>query len=152
MNPAVDVDDHHWLKVACDLARLCPPTMTAFAVGAVIVSADGEEIAQGYSRETDAHVHAEESVLGKVDPRDPRLRAATLYSSLEPCSKRRSRPMTCTELILASGIPRVVFAWREPLHFTDCQGAEELRAAGVTVREIPDLADLARQANAHLLA
>ncbi|MFI6454738.1 dCMP deaminase [Streptosporangium amethystogenes] len=145
------MNDHDWLGLACDLARLCPPAETAFSVGAVVVSEDGEEISRGYSREGDPHVHAEESALGKISPGDPRLAGATVYSSLEPCSARRSRPRTCTRLILDSGVRRVVLAWREPLLFVDCHGAEELAEAGVTVVEIPELADRAREPNAHLL-
>lgn len=143
--------DRDWLRLACDLAELCPPSETAFSVGAVVVGADGEEISRGYSRETDSHVHAEESALSKISSDDPRLAGATIYSSLEPCSTRRSRPRTCTRLILDAGVQRVVMAWREPLLFVDCHGAEELAAAGVTVLEIPELAERAREPNAHLL-
>ena len=142
-------DDRRWLEAAIDLARRCPPSERAFSVGALIV-ADGTEISRGWSRETDAHVHAEESALAKLDPADPRLRRATIYSSLEPCSRRRTRPLSCTQLILDAGIPRVVFAWREPTLFVDCRGAEDLQAAGVTVVEIPDLAQAVRDVNAHL--
>jgi len=145
------MSDREWLELACDLARSCPPSKTAFSVGAVVVSADGEEISRGYSRENDPQVHAEESALAKISPGDPRLAGATVYSSLEPCSARASRPRTCTRLILDSGVRRVVMAWREPLVFVDCHGAEELAAAGVTVLEIPELADRAREPNAHLL-
>jgi diaminohydroxyphosphoribosylaminopyrimidine deaminase/5-amino-6-(5-phosphoribosylamino)uracil reductase len=146
--PTLD-EDRRWLQLAIDLAYQCPPSESAFSVGAVIV-AGGEEIARGYSRETDAHAHAEEAALAKLDPADPRLTRATIYSSLEPCSTRRSRPRTCTQLILSARIPRVVFAWREPGLFVDGQGAENLRASGVQVVEIPDLAEPARGANAHL--
>ncbi len=146
------MNDHDWLRLACDLARLCPPSQTAFSVGAVVVDSDGEEIARGYSRETDPHVHAEESALAKISPDDPRLPGATVYSSLEPCSRRRSRPRPCSRLIVDSGVRRVVMAWREPLLFVDCHGAEELAAAGVTVVEIPELAEAAREPNAHLLS
>jgi pyrimidine deaminase RibD-like protein len=146
------MNDHDWLRLACDLAELCPPSETAFSVGAVVVGADGEELSRGYSRETDSHVHAEESALGKISPDDPRLAGATVYSSLEPCSKRSSRPRTCTRLILDSGVRRVVMAWREPVLFVDCHGAEELAAAGVTVLEIPELAEHARRPNVHLLS
>jgi pyrimidine deaminase RibD-like protein len=145
------MDDRHWLRVACDLAHLGPPSHAALAVGALIVSADGREISRGHSRESGPHEHAEEAALAKVDPRDPRLAGATLYSSVEPCSTRRSRPVTCTELILTSGIGRVVFAWHEPPVFVECTGADDLRAAGVTVLEIPELAEAARGPNAHLL-
>lgn len=146
------MNDHDWLRLACDLARLCPPSPTAFSVGAVVVAADGREIARGHSRESDPHVHAEEAALAKISPDDPRLPGATVYSSLEPCSRRRSRPRPCSRLIVDSGVPRVVMAWREPLLFVDCHGAEELTAAGVTVLEIPELAAAARKPNAHLLS
>ncbi|HSR24173.1 MAG TPA: deaminase, partial [Candidatus Eisenbacteria bacterium] len=142
--------DAHWLQAAIDLSRRCPPSTTAFSVGAVIVSADGAVVAEGWSREIDPVVHAEESALAKAAG-DPRLAAATLYSSLEPCSRRRSRPRACAALVLAAGVPRVVFALREPEVFVEGRGAEELRAAGVTVVELSDLADQVRTVNSHLL-
>jgi len=87
----------------------------------------------------------------KLGP-DPRLRHATVYSSLVPCGARASRPLTCVQHIVAAGIPRVVFAWREPRLFTDGEGAEQLRAAGVAITEVPELALRARAVNAHLLS
>jgi 5-amino-6-(5-phosphoribosylamino)uracil reductase len=143
--------DRHWLQVAIGEARRCPPSRTAFSVGAVIVDDTGREITRGYSRESDEVVHAEESALAKVDPADPRLAGATIYSSLEPCSIRKSRPAPCAALIRAAGIPRVVYAWREPVLFVDGHGVEELRDAGVEVVEVGELADEARSMNTHLL-
>lgn len=144
-------EDRRWLREAIELSRKCPPAEGAFSVGAIIVAADGTEIARGYSRETDAHVHAEESALAKVDANDPRLADATIYSTLEPCTERRSRPRTCTQLVLASGIRRVVIAWTEPsLFVADCRGVELLSDAGIEVIEVPDLAALAAAVNSHL--
>lgn len=144
-------EDRHWMGIAIELARLCPPKDTAYCVGAVIVDEHGNEISNGYSRETDDHVHAEESALAKLAVNDPRLRKATIYSTLEPCSERKSRPLTCTQLILNAGIPRVVMAWREPsLFVADCQGYELLTSADVTVLELPEFAEQAKAANAHL--
>ena len=144
-------DDRRWMARAIALSRRCPPSRTAYSVGAILVDADGNEIASGYSRDTDPHIHAEESALAKLPPGDPRLARATLYSTLEPCTKRRSRPVPCAELILRAGVPRVVMAWREPdLFVTDCTGVETLRAGGVDVVELPDLAAEARQVNGHL--
>jgi pyrimidine deaminase RibD-like protein len=133
--------DRYWLRVCVEESRKCPPSDTAYPVGAVIVDVDGQEIARGYSRETDPLSHAEEVALSKVSPADPRLAAATIYSSLEPCSIRKSRPRTCSQLILQAGIPRVVFALREPTRFVIGDGATQLAAAGVTVVERGDLAD-----------
>jgi riboflavin biosynthesis pyrimidine reductase/pyrimidine deaminase RibD-like protein len=127
--------DRHWLALAVALSAQCPPSSTAFSVGAVIVGTDGEVVATGYSRETDDRVHAEEAALAKVTDRS-RLRDATIYSSLEPCSVRKSRPRSCSQLIIDAGIPRVVFGLREPSTFVVGEGAETLAAAGVTVVEL----------------
>ena len=142
--------DQHWLRESIELSRSSPPAESAFSVGAVLVSGAGDVIATGYSRETGPKDHAEEVALAKAGD-DPLLAGATLYSSLEPCLTRASRPRSCTELIKAAGIGRVVIAWLEPPVFTAGGGAAELRRAGVTVDEIPWLAELARSVNAHLL-
>lgn len=143
--------DYEWMRVAIELAQQCPPSSGAYSVGAVIVDQDGKEISRGYSRETDGQVHAEESALAKLPHGDPRLTTATIYSTLEPCSQRKSRPRSCVQLILAAGIPRVVLAWREPsLFVADCQGYEMLTDAGVAVTEIADLAPEAKAPNTHL--
>jgi diaminohydroxyphosphoribosylaminopyrimidine deaminase/5-amino-6-(5-phosphoribosylamino)uracil reductase len=145
------LDDHRWMTRAIDLAHRCPPATSAYSVGAVIVDENTGEIAFGYSREVDDTAHAEESALAKLVPDDPRLATATIYSTLEPCSQRTSRPQTCTQLILDAKIPRVVIAWREPsLFVADCHGYELLTAAGVTVVELPELGEQARAMNSHL--
>jgi pyrimidine deaminase RibD-like protein len=141
--------DRHWMELAIELSRQCPPSDSAFAVGAVIIDADGAELARGYSRET-GRDHAEESALSKLGP-DPRLTGATLYSTLEPCSTRASRPDSCARLTIKAGIARVVIAWREPPIFVQrCEGVELLRAAGITVDLLPEFEAAAKEPNAHL--
>ena len=139
--------DRRWLLAAIELSRSCPVVDTAYAVGAVIVGTDGRELARGYSRETNPIEHAEEAALGRAAA----LRYATIYTSLEPCTARRSRARPCTELILSAGIRRVVFALREPPLFADCDGAEALAAAGVEVVELTEFAELVRRINGHLI-
>jgi pyrimidine deaminase RibD-like protein len=147
------VDDAGWMRVAVALARECPPSEGAFSVGAVIVGADGAELSRAFSREGgDPAVHAEEAALGKLADGDPRLAGATIYSTLEPCTQRTSRPRTCTGLIIAAGLGRVVIAWREPALFVaDCQGVEQLSAAGIPVTELPEFAADAAAPNRHLV-
>ncbi len=195
--PAATDADRRWLEQAIALSRRCPPSQTAFAVGAVLVGADGSVLATGYSRESDPHDHAEEAALaklhGKTQARSLRgarpdagtgagagsgadagtwadagtgadagrgagggvaalgLGAATLYSSLEPCRYRASRPRPCAELIIAADVRRVVIAWLEPPVFAAGGGATLLREAGVTVVEVPELAAAARAVNAAVL-
>ncbi|MGC0376392.1 dihydrofolate reductase family protein [Streptomyces sp. SAI-229] len=151
--PLPSAADHHWLALACELAAACPPSETAFSVGAVVVAADGTELARGHSREgTDPVVHAEEAALAKVDPTDPRLVTATVYSSLEPCARRASRPAPCARLVLDAGVRRVVTAWREPDTFVaGADGSGVLAAGGATVVVLPEHEDRAKAPNGHLL-
>jgi diaminohydroxyphosphoribosylaminopyrimidine deaminase / 5-amino-6-(5-phosphoribosylamino)uracil reductase len=129
----------------------------------VLVAADGGVLSTGYSREFDPADHAEEVALAKLGLPAPagavlseaartQLAGAIMYSSLEPCAARASRPTPCADLIIASGIRRVVMAWREPPIFVPGGGAVRLRKAGVAVRVVPELAAAARAVNAHLLA
>jgi len=146
-----DTEDRRWMLLAVELAWRCPPSSAAYSVGAVLADAAGAELSRGFSREGDPVVHAEESALGKLSPGDPRLPGATLYSTLEPCSQRKSRPRTCTQLIIAAGLRRVVIAWREPALFVaDCQGLELLAEAGIVVTELPEFAARAAAPNGHL--
>jgi riboflavin-specific deaminase-like protein len=162
--------DSRYLRHAIWLSRQCVPVRSAFSAGAVIVSSSGEMLSCGYSREQQDRDHAEEVALRKLGwppagpgaqasgaqapgvpaAPDPRLRGATLYSSIVPCGARASRPVTCARHIIAAGIRRVVYAWPEPPVFTDADGAEILRAGGVEVVERPDLAGEAAAVNAHL--
>jgi len=128
--------DEAWMREAFKLVRLCPPSKTAYSVGAIVVDREGRELARGYSRDTDPHVHAEESALSRLAG-DPRLADAVLYSTLEPCAQRSALRPTCVELILRSGLRQVVIGAREANRFVaDPQGYEVLTAAGVKVREL----------------
>lgn len=143
--------DHDLLARAVALAHRCPPSSTAFSVGALVVDGDGTVLAEGFSRRDDPRDHAEEAALAELGARWRAPAGASVYSSLEPCSARASRPRTCAALILAAGIKRVVFAWREPAVFVDGDGANLLRTAGVEVVELAELAEAAREVNRHLL-
>jgi pyrimidine deaminase RibD-like protein len=146
--------DADWLRVAIGLSRRCPPSRAAFSVGAALVAPGGNLIATGYSREREPRDHAEEVALARATapPSGPGwLGGATMYTSLEPCRHRLSRPRSCAELIVAAGVRRVVLAWLEPPLFVPGGGAAWLRDQGVEVVERPELADAARAVNAHLL-
>lgn len=144
-------DHARWMRRAIELANDCPTVAGAFSVGAVIV-VDDQEIATGFSRETDAKVHAEEAALNKLSTDDQRLSRATIYSTLEPCSERGTKTrLPCTDRVLAAGIPTVVIAWREPGTFVDdCVGVEKLKEEGVEVVELHEFADAAMAMNRHL--
>jgi pyrimidine deaminase RibD-like protein len=157
--PGDPVADERWLSLAIRLSQRCERSDSAFSVGAILVASNGDVIATGWSREADPADHAEELALRRATGGGARpdladggaLGTATLYSSLEPCRRRSSRPLSCAELIVAAGIRRVVIAWREPPVFQPGGGGAWLTGQSVTVVEVPGLAGAARAVNAHLL-
>ncbi|MGE3800482.1 MAG: bifunctional diaminohydroxyphosphoribosylaminopyrimidine deaminase/5-amino-6-(5-phosphoribosylamino)uracil reductase RibD [Candidatus Kapaibacterium sp.] len=98
-------------------------------VGAVITDENGAIIAEGYHRKF-GEPHAEVEALSQVAGKD--LSKGTLYVSLEPCSHHGKTP-PCADLIVESGIGRVVTAMRDPNPLVNGRGNRRLREAGLEV-------------------
>jgi len=101
-------------------------------VGAVIVSADGRIIGEGY------HVrcgegHAEVNAFSSVAPEDEQLLPeATIYVSLEPCSHYGKTP-PCADLIIRKGVRRVVIGCIDEYAEVQGRGVRKLQDAGIEV-------------------
>jgi diaminohydroxyphosphoribosylaminopyrimidine deaminase/5-amino-6-(5-phosphoribosylamino)uracil reductase len=96
-------------------------------VGAVLVKHD-RVIGRGYHRKfggPHAEVYAIQSA--KASPR-----GATLYVNLEPCNHYGKTP-PCTDLIVASGIRRVVIGMNDPNPNVSGGGVHALRKSGIEV-------------------
>ena len=149
LRPDTRDEDLRYLAQAVAEGLRCVPSRTSYCVGAVVALPDGRSFT-GYTHETSPTHHAEQEAIRKALDAGAELRGAAIYSSMEPCSQRKSEPESCTQLILRHGFARVVFALYEPDRFVRCRGAQTLREAGVDVRVYPELAEGVRRANAHL--
>jgi diaminohydroxyphosphoribosylaminopyrimidine deaminase/5-amino-6-(5-phosphoribosylamino)uracil reductase len=98
-------------------------------VGSVLVYGD-KIIGEGFHC-CCGEAHAEVNAVHSVKDREL-LKKSTLYVSLEPCSHYGKTP-PCTELIIKSGIPKVVIATHDPFPEVAGRGVDILQKAGIEV-------------------
>jgi len=135
------VSDQAYIERAIALAERGRGTVSPNPmVGAVVVSADGRVIGEGW-HEGPGRPHAEVVALAEAGDA---ARGATLYTSLEPCNHTGRTP-PCTGAIVAAGISRVVAAMRDPNPIVDGAGFRELLANGIEVRDGILAEEVARQ-------
>ena len=103
-------------------------------VGAV-VARDGDVLGEGWY-EYDGVRHAEAIALEQAGDG---ARGAILYVTLEPCSHHGRTP-PCADAVVAAGLTRVVVGARDPNPVVDGRGIERIRAAGIEVEVLDDLA------------
>jgi len=99
-------------------------------VGAVIIDATGEIIAEGFHDRMRSSEHAE---VAAIKAAGNRTQGATIVVTLEPCN-HIGKTDPCAEAIIEAGISTVVFAVNDPNSIAS-GGADKLRAAGVKVIE-----------------
>ena len=123
-------DDLRWLDAAARLAaRGRPLSRPNPAVGAILVK-QGRVIARGWTQ-PGGRPHAEAVALGHAGSA---AAGATLYVTLEPCAHQSERGPSCTDLVAAAGLTRVVVGCQDPDPRTAGQGLARLRAAGVAAK------------------
>ncbi|OOC62526.1 bifunctional diaminohydroxyphosphoribosylaminopyrimidine deaminase/5-amino-6-(5-phosphoribosylamino)uracil reductase RibD [Paenibacillus ihbetae] len=120
--------DQHFMRLALELAGTASgKTNPDPVVGALIVK-DGQVVGAGVHRkagEPYAEVHAIQMAEGYTE-------GATLYVTLEP-SPQFGKTSPCVELVLNSGIARVVVAMQDPNPKMAGRGIQLLRENGIEV-------------------
>ena len=135
------------MQHALSLARRVTPRSTNFCVGAVLVDEEKSEVMYtGYTLELPDNTHAEECCLTKLrrDLDDGTYKPSpqqrlVLYTTMEPCNKRASGNMPCTDRILQTlhwggdcAIKRVYIGVQEPEKFVGAnEGKKRLAEAGI---------------------
>ena len=98
------------------------------AVGCVVVKGGATigEAATGAG----GRPHAEEAALAQAGAK---AQGAIVYLTLEPCNQRSGGGPSCTDLLIASGVGRVVIATGDPHPLAAGKGIERLQSVGVKV-------------------
>lgn len=124
-------DDRKWMSLALEIAErgagyVSPNPL----VGCVIVDKNGQKIGQGY-HEKYGQAHAEVNAVESVTDRE-KLKSATLYVTLEPCSHHGKTP-PCADMIAELPLERVVIAMKDPTPKVNGKGIERLEEADFEV-------------------
>jgi len=104
--------DERWMRHALTLAERAEREDDEIPVGAVLISADGEVLGEGWNRNIGSHdpsAHAEIVALREGGRRlaNHRLIGTTLYVTLEPCAM-------CAMAMVHARVARVVFGAGDP--------------------------------------
>ena len=99
-------------------------------VGCVIIH-ENKIIGEGFHQQF-GEAHAEVNAINSIKNKEL-LNNSTLYVTLEPCSHFGKTP-PCADLIVKSGIPRVVIASQDPFPKVAGKGIEILKNAGIDVQ------------------
>jgi len=122
--------DEKYMQRCLQLAESgCGHTEPNPYVGAVIVH-NNTIIGEGF-HEFFGGPHAEVNAIAAVADKNI-LKESTIYVNLEPCSHHGKTP-PCADLIIRSGIPRVVIAMQDPNIQVSGNGIHKLRNSGIEV-------------------
>lgn len=123
-----------YLKTALTLAEIrkgfCAPNP---CVGAILVKND-RIIAKGY-HQASGSPHAEVDAINKVDP--SLVQGAILYVTLQPCCHTAKKTPPCTDLIIKSGILKVIYGFQDPNPAVNSHADKILQDAGIECIHLP---------------
>lgn len=124
----------NYLEMALELAKIrkgfCAPNP---CVGAILVK-NNQIISRGY-HQASGSPHAELEAISKIDP--SLVSGAILYVTLQPCCHTAKKTPPCTDLIIKSGIIKVIYGFSDPNPAVNAHTDKILQAAGIECIHYP---------------
>ncbi|MBO6793010.1 MAG: bifunctional diaminohydroxyphosphoribosylaminopyrimidine deaminase/5-amino-6-(5-phosphoribosylamino)uracil reductase RibD [Balneolaceae bacterium] len=130
-NPHPPKTNEFWMFEAIELARkgegfVSPNPM----VGCVIIDENGEKVGEGYHQKY-GEAHAEVNAIRSLK-NEYKLKNATVYVTLEPCSHHGKTP-PCATMLTQYPIKKVVVGHQDPNQKVNGKGISILREKGIEV-------------------
>lgn len=131
------VEDLKYMKMAVEEAsKSTPEGKDKPKVGAVVVTCDGRLVVPGHRGENNPGEHAEYTILEKKCQQQE-LAAATVYTTLEPCTTRNAPKIPCATRLVNRKVARVVIGMLDPDERIRGRGVLLLRKANIQVDLFP---------------
>ncbi len=129
--PSMGSDEYWMLQALIESLSSIGITSPNPSIGCIIVDQNGVEISRGATQAYGGY-HAERWAFQQVQDPD-RLKGATVYVTLEPCSHFGKQP-PCADLLIASKIQRVVISRQDINPKVNGAGIRALIQAGKQVK------------------
>ena len=123
-------DEIKFMRRCLDLALKAEGRTYPNPVVGSVIAYGGKIIGEGYHLRA-GEPHAEVNAINSVTNKDL-LGVSTIYINLEPCSHYGKTP-PCADLIISSGIRRIVIGTRDTSDKVDGKGIKKLKEAGCEV-------------------
>lgn len=125
-----------WMRRAVDLGKKSIPepgrSNPPPKVGVVIVK-DGDLVGESFRGEHGPGIHAEYGLIRALGDQD--LAGATIYTTLEPCSRRNDPKRPCVEHVIDRSVATVLIGMYDPNPVIYREGWKRLRDAGIELRD-----------------
>lgn len=127
-----------WMRRVLDLAKTCtaeprpdpPPRVAA------LLTKNGRLLGEAYRGQFNEGDHAEYCLLERV-LNDADVSGATVYTTLEPCSRRGPGKIPCAQRLVDRRVGEVVIGLYDPNPKVYRQGWKILRDGGIRLRDFP---------------
>lgn len=131
----MDSSDHKFMRLAIRAALKCKGLSRDPLVGAVAV-VNGKVVGTAFRGEKIAGEHAEFTLLER-NLEKFQLAGATVYTTLEPCTKRNPPKLACVDRLIQRKISRIVIGMLDPNPLVSGLGYRKLREANIDADLFP---------------
>ncbi|WP_416867935.1 MAG: bifunctional diaminohydroxyphosphoribosylaminopyrimidine deaminase/5-amino-6-(5-phosphoribosylamino)uracil reductase RibD [Imperialibacter sp.] len=129
---AIDLEQHQvFMRRAIELAQLGLGSVSPNPLVGCVIVKDGVVIGEGWHRKY-GEGHAEVNAVNAVKHAE-RLKGATVYVTLEPCS-HFGKTQPCADLLIEKKVAEVIVAVEDPNPQVAGQGIVRLKQAGIEVQ------------------